>query len=375
MITRADVEKLLSAQAPGPSVLSLCLWVPLDVTALRELPARADELFALAARPAPGIPGGIRVREEDRQTVRELLAGRARHWLGHTVAIFVSAQLGLAEAVPIAARLQERAVIAVRPHVRPLLLAMQRGPAYRVAVVDRRHAWLLRVSGEQISSTTLPPAEAMRSRGFGGWYGLQAYRVNERMIQLTRQHFRATAALLDQAARAGGPEPLVIGGHQETIPQFVAMLSPALRDQFAGSFVADPHNLTPAKVRGLAEQVIRDWTGHEERRLVTQFRGKPPGALVVTGLAACLAAASQRAIAFALVPAGGLVPGYACRRCGTLSSTGQACVHGSAAAAAVPDLIEEIAVTTLAGGGEVAAVPDPPGGVAARLRFALAGAG
>jgi len=68
MISRAEVDKLLSLRAAGPSVLSLYLWVPLDPAALRALPTRAGELFALAARDDPGTPGVIRVPDEDRRT-------------------------------------------------------------------------------------------------------------------------------------------------------------------------------------------------------------------------------------------------------------------------------------------------------------------
>jgi len=371
MISRADVDKLLSVRADRPLVLSLYLWVPLDPAARRGLPARTDELFALAARDGPGLPALVRVRAGDRRAVRGLLAAHARDWLGHTVAIFTCGQAGLAEAVPLPCRLQERAVLATRPHVRPLLLAIQRCPAYRAAVVDRRHAWLFQVTGEHIESTALPPAPGLRSHGFSGWYGLQAYRVNERIIELTRHHYHDTAALLDRAARATGPQPLIIGGHDNSIPQFLAALPAGLRDDFAGSFVADPHTLTPAKVRDLASHVIRDWLSQRGQRLLTQFRQQPPDGLTVAGLSACLAAASQHAIKLLLVPAGGLIPGYACQRCGALSSTGNGCPH-AAAQLAVPDLLEELAVTTLSDGGQVETLHDPPGRVCARLRYPLA---
>jgi hypothetical protein len=103
----------------------------------------------------------------------------------------------------------------------------------------------------------------------------------------------------------------------------------------------------------------------------------PPGSagpaygLTATSLSACLAAASQHAIKLLLVPTGGLIPGYACQRCGALSSTGDGCPHGAAATLAVPDLIEEIAVSTLSDGGQVETLRDPPAGIAARLRYPL----
>ena len=371
MISRAEVDKLLSVRAAGPSLLSLYLWVPLDPAGLRGLPARAGELFDLAARDGPGTPG-IGVRAADRQAVRGLLASRARDWLGHTVAIFSCAELGLAEAFPLPCRQQERAVLATRPHVRPLLAALQRCPACHVVVVDRRHAWLFAVTGERIATTALPTAEGLRSHGFSGWHGFEAYRVNDRIIELARHHYHDTAALLERASRVSGPQPLVIGGHDETIPQFLAVLPAGLRDQFAGRFVADPHTLTPARVRDLAAAVIADWVSAREEHLRTGFLQQSPDGLTATGLNACLAAADQHAIERVLVPAGGLVPGYACQQCGALSGTPGGCPHGPGAAVAVPDLIEEIAVSALSDGGRVETLTDPPGGIAARLRFPLA---
>ena len=49
MITKAEVAKLRAIRVPGRAVLSLYIWVPMDVPAVRGLPARADELFAEAA--------------------------------------------------------------------------------------------------------------------------------------------------------------------------------------------------------------------------------------------------------------------------------------------------------------------------------------
>jgi len=139
MISHADVEKLLSIQAAERSVLSVYLQVPVDPPALRGLPARLDELLALANDGGDG-PSAVRARDEDRRMVRRLLEVHARDWLGHTVAIFACARLGLSQEFPLPCRLPERAVLATRPHLRPLLVALQRCPAYRVAVVDWRHA-------------------------------------------------------------------------------------------------------------------------------------------------------------------------------------------------------------------------------------------
>ena len=49
MITEAEVAKLRAIRVPGRSVLSLYIWVPMDVPAMHGLPARAYELLAEAA--------------------------------------------------------------------------------------------------------------------------------------------------------------------------------------------------------------------------------------------------------------------------------------------------------------------------------------
>lgn len=80
----------------------------------------------------------------------------------------------------------------------------------------------------------------------------------------------------------------------------------------------------------------------------------------MTGLNACLRAVGQHAVQQLVVPVGGLIPGFACTRCGALSSTPGECKHGRAAAQRVPDLIEELVIKTRSDGGEVVALPDPP---------------
>ena len=216
MTTVADAGKLGAVRAARPGVLSLYLTVPRNPADLRGLPAGADDLIA-AAESAAG--GNGHASPEDRQAVREELQVRGRDWLGRTVAMFACASAGLFQALPLPGPLPDRAVLGIRPHIRPLLAALQRYPAYRVAVVDRRHAWLFRIDGEQTQTVTAPMAASVRDTGFGGWYGLEAYRVQQRAAQLARRHYRDTAAMLEKAMGHGEPEPLVIGGHHESIQQ------------------------------------------------------------------------------------------------------------------------------------------------------------
>jgi len=369
MISHADVEKLRSMRAAGPVVLSLYMPVPLDPADVRGLEAEAGDLMAGVGASGPDGVSTAAVSDADRDAVFGALAAHGRDWLGHTVAFFACGELGLFEVLPLPCALPERAVLATRPHVRPLLAALQRCPDYRVVIADRRHAWVLSVSGNRVDTVTRRAEEGPRSPGFGGWYGLDTYRIQQRIIQLGRHHYRDTAAILQRAADAGGHVPLVIGGHHDSIAGLLEALPSAVRETFAGSFTADPHTLTPARIRELASPVIESWMTRRERELAEEILGQAPGRLAAVGLCASLAAVNEGAVARLLVAHEGMIPGFVCGRCGALSTGSDECLDWGTAARAVPDLLEEMAQRTLDEDGEVTVIRDAPFCIAAKLRF------
>ena len=369
MISGADVEKLRSIRAQGPTVLSLYLPVPLDPAGIRNLAAEAGDLMASVAVGNVNGASTAGVSDADRQAVLDALAAQGRDWLGHTVAFFACDQLGLFEALPLPCHLPDRAVLATRAHVRPLLAALHRCPDYRVTIADRRHSWVLSVSGNRVETVADQSEEGPRSPGFGGWYGLESHRVQQRIIQLGRHHYRDTAAILARAADAGRHVPLVIGGHHDSIAGLLQALPPAVRADFAGSFTADPHTLTPARVRELASPVIEGWVARRERELAAEILGEAPGRLAAVGLPACLAAVNEGAVACLLVAHEGMIPGFVCGRCGALSTGSGECPDWGTAARAVPDLLEETVQQALDDHGQVMVIRDAPFIIAAKLRF------
>jgi peptide chain release factor subunit 1 len=369
MISRAEVEKLRSTRAAEPAVLSLYLPVPLDPAGLRSLEAQAVDLMAGASPSGPDGVSAAGITDADRETVLGALAAHGRDWLGHTVALFACDQLGLFEALPLPGVLPERAVLATRPHVRPLLAALQRCPDYRVVIADRRHAWVLSVSGNRVETVARQASQGPRSPGFGGWYGLETHRIHQRIIQLGRHHYQDTAAILARAADAGGHAPLVIGGHHESIAGLLAALPPAVREDFTGSFTADPHTLTPARIRELASPVIQNWMTRRERELAQEILGQAPGRLAAVGLRASLAAVNEGAVARLLVGHESMIPGFVCGRCDALSTGSDDCTDWGTAARTVPDLLEEMVQRTLDKDGQVMMIRDAPFRIAAKLRF------
>jgi peptide chain release factor subunit 1 len=369
VITMAEADKLRNMRATAPSVLSIYLPVPLDLAEHRGLPTRARELIKSAAS-RERDRYGAEVRAADLESIVRTVATRSNEWLGHTAALFACAEIGLLKTVTLPGQMTEQAIVARRPYIRPLLAAIQRNPAYRAALVDAKHAWILNIDGSHIETVAERTGPEVRSAGFAGWYGLEAYRIQQRIMQLSKQHFRDTIGILERSSDRG-QVPLVLGGHENEISQFVTVLPRAVMQSVVGTFSVDLQTATPGRVRELAGPVLASWSMRSEQQLIRDVLGEPPNVSVVTSLEGCLAASKARAVAQLILPDDQTVPGFACGVCGELGTAehGGDCTDQAEARQAIPDLLDELAERTLDGGGQVTAVRNPPFVAAARLRF------
>jgi hypothetical protein len=159
-ITLAEGEKLGRVHAVEPVVLSVYLNVPRSPAELPGLAARVDELVAAAERDA-GRSGHL--REEDRRSARDEAVLAGPDWLGHPVAIFACAEIGLLEVVGLPEAPQtppERAVLGIRPHIRPLLAALQPSPPLTAEILaesaDGLTACLAAINAGAVETLVVP---------------------------------------------------------------------------------------------------------------------------------------------------------------------------------------------------------------------------
>ena len=371
MITLDEAARLRAARSQQAGVVSVYLPVPLDLAEHRGLPTKARELAKSAA--GDGEATGHRgppASEADLEWIYRTVAENSSDWLGHTIALFSCGAIGLAEAVPLPGRLPERAVVAAGPYLRPLLAAIQRHPDYRVAIIDARHAWILAISDDQIETVAQRTGAGVPSTGFAGWYGLESHRIQQRIIQLSRQHFRDTMAIL-QGPDGGTPRPLLIGGQDSEVRQFLAIATRPVTDAVIGTFSVDLQAATPARVRELADPAVAEWARAAEADLVREVLSQPPDTTVTTELAGCLAAIRPGAVGELILADEKVVPGFACAACGAMSPEAADCdcPGPGSTQAPVPDLLELMAGRALDAGGQVTAVREAPFTAAARLRF------
>jgi hypothetical protein len=362
MTAGTEVTELRANRATRTAVVSLYLNIPVDLAEHRGLLTRARELIkAAGGDPAPA----------DTEAIAAAITPNAKDWLGRTIAIFACAELDLLEVISLPGPAADRAVVAAKPYIRPFLASVQRHPPYQVAVIDSKHAWLLGVAGDEIDTQAERTGGEVPSTRFAGWYGLEAYRIEQRIMELSKKHFRDTISVL---AELTSP-PLVLGGHETQITQFIQMLPPPVRQRVAGTFSLDLQTATPARVRELSAPVIAGWADAGEAQLVNDLLAEPPGTTVTTNLERCLAAVRSRAVSQLVLADDQTVPGLACDDCGALGlglAAGQApgdCQDQAASYRPVPDVLDELTSQALDGGSEVTAVREAPFAAAARLRF------
>jgi peptide subunit release factor 1 (eRF1) len=370
VIDAAGVRRLLRIRAPDPRIVSVYVTVPLDPAQRRGLPAHLDEVLARGNSVSDDGDAWASARRSELPAIRQELSTHAHEWLGRSVAIFACAKLRLLETIPLRGHVRDRAVIGTRPYIRPLLAELQRCPCYAVAVVDRRHAWLFRVSGETITPEDHVQSQTVGSKKFGGWHGFQSYRNDQRARKLARQHYAAAGAALANLMGEGSCGLIVVGGHEPDTSDFAGGLPAALRERVAGTFVIDPHTMTPARVRQLTDDVVANWEDQREQRLASAL-AEQAGSMTAIGVDACLAAANQHAIQLLVVRDDEVRPGFSCERCGALAVSGGRCVGCGGPTRPVGDVIEELAVRVTEEGGSVHSVrgTEVLTDVAARRRF------
>jgi hypothetical protein len=157
MITPAEVEKLARVHTVEPIVLSVYLNVPRSPAELPALLGRVDELVAAAVRNA-GRSGQL--REGDWRSARDEAALAWPGWLGQPVAVFACAEAGLLEVIGLptarAGASPERAVLGLRPHIRPLLAALTPSPRLTAPTAVGLPACLAAVNAGVVETLAVP---------------------------------------------------------------------------------------------------------------------------------------------------------------------------------------------------------------------------
>lgn len=350
------IDRLIHFRSSEFPVLSVYVAIPPDPGELSGVEARLHSVLKPVRELADSDELAHHPRESLRADMARVLdlATRASELQGRAIAVFACQRGGLYEEVVLPRRVRDRAVVDATPYLRPLLAVLDESHRYCALVVDREHAWLYQFLMGELQDATKTAGRALRKRNYGGWYGLEEHRVRNRAEELARRHFRETAEMTEEFMRRTTAELLIVGGHEETVAEFLPFLPHDLQARVAGTFVIDPHTLTPARVREQAERVVDAYERDEEARLVAEALERvASGGFGALGLEWCLMAVNEKAVQLLLVHDDVEVPGRASDACGWLGLDGDDCPVCGQPTRKAPDVVDEMAAEVLDAGGRV----------------------
>jgi peptide chain release factor subunit 1 len=240
------------------------------------------------------------------------------------------------------------------PWIRTLLPALDEYQRALVAVVDRGSAHVYELYLGRMRDAGRLDAKKLRMPAYGGWHGLDEYRVRNKADELSKRHFRALAATLAQQFRTDRFDLMVLAGHRHELPALIELLPDALRSRLAGTFAVDPDTVTPAVLRERADEVLDQFRLEQQRREVEKvFATAAVDGLAVVGLEACLWAGSVAAIDTLFVEDGAVSPGVVCDRSRWFATAAERCPLCEGELRSTPDVIDELVEAVIDEGGSI----------------------
>jgi peptide subunit release factor 1 (eRF1) len=371
MITAETVNGIVRFQANGLPVVSLYCRVDPGASQ-REVRARVDSLLDQIRPLAKDRDLDHRYRlsvRADIERIKDALG--SERWPPGTIAIFCCSGRDFYEEIPLPRRVREQVMVDGTPLARPMLAVL--GEYYRscVLVLNREEApvWeMYQDEMREVETVTDPLRKA-------GNTGTRAEdRIQNRVDEQSKRHFRRVAQVIDQLLRTDGYDVLVVGGHEYELGEFFRLLPHELRGRVAGTFWADPAATPVAEIRLSAQGVVQCYQREQDQRLVDQvLELAAAGGPAALGPEDCLWAGSMSAIDTLLVRDGTTLPGVLCDESRWLAASGDVCPVCGKPTRYTPDVLDELAAAVIETGGsarQIAADLMPAEyPTAAKLRF------
>ena len=371
MITAETVNGIVRFQANGLPVVSLYCRVDPGASQ-REVRARVDSLLdqirPLAEDRAVDHRYRLAVRG-DIERIKDALG--SERWPPGTIAIFCCSGRDLHQEIPLPRRVREQVMVDAAPLARPMLAVL--GEYYRscVLVVNRVEAPVWEMYQDQMREVETV-TDPLRKAGNTGTRAED--RIQNRVDEQSKRHFRRVTQVIDQLLRTDGYDVLVVGGHEYELGEFFRLLPRELRDRVAGTFWADPAATPVAEIRRSAQGVVQRYQREQDQRLVDQvLELAAVGGLAALGPEDCLWAGSMSAIDTLLLRDGTTLLGVLCDESGWLAVSGDVCPVCGKPTRYTPEVMDELAAAVIETGGsarQIAADLMPAEyPTAAKLRF------
>jgi peptide chain release factor subunit 1 len=369
---RDQLRRLAELRLDRPVVLSL--YLNLDPSEFATPPARKTSVRSLIDEAERRLRDRNGLSHEDKAGLQASLE-RATTLLendlpsdgAHGLAVFVSEQGGLFEALKLPRSVPNRVAIGHSPLVGPLA-RLARRERWCVTLVNRRDARIFRGSPDNLREIEHVHDDVPGQHDQGGW---SQARYQRSIDKEKDDHLKDTCDALMRHFKRQPFERLIVGGPREVVADFEAKLHQYLQERLAGRIEVDVEHTAADQVLAAARPLIDELEHQRERDALERL-----GERGVTGLDDVLPPLNERRVELLVLDEQfGGVTGVQCIECGWLGLEGDSCPADGSELTQLDDLTEAMIELSVQQAAELLAVRheraalEAHGGAAAVLRF------
>jgi len=232
-------------------------------------------------------------------------------WQGKGVVVFSCREENFWKVSSLAVPVPNQVYVGPRPYIRPLSEVLDDYSRYGVVLVDREGARLFLFEQGKLQETTGTMGELPKRHKKGGW---AAQKYQRRADEHAQRNLREAAELTAKFFAGGRCNRLILGGTEDNVTQFEAMLPKSLRNIVVGSFAIDT-GASESDVLDRSLEVIRQVEREQEKQLVEQLIAGWKRGQAVVGLSDTIAAIQEQRVHTLLVIGDYGEAGYRCESC------------------------------------------------------------
>ncbi len=342
MFDEKDVRELAAFHTNGATVLSLYLSTD---------PSRhiKDEVkLHLRGMLKQAVALGAAQADADRM---ERFVDLEYDWQAKGLAMFSYQAGDFWRAYPLSVPVSNHVFVADRPYVKPLSDILDEYGRFAVALVDQEGARVILYHLGVVEDATGTLGAELKRHKQGGW---AAQRLQRREDAKAHQNLKDAVTLMKDFCQKHRCKRLIVGGQDETVSRFLAMLPKTLRDSVIGTM---PMDITASesgaleRAQDLLEKAEREREATLVRQMITAATKGGPGAI---GLADTLTALQEERVHILLVEEGFQATAYRCDHCGYIGAQNtKTCVYCGGPMTPIQDAADAIVRRAIQRGVEV----------------------
>jgi len=238
-------------------------------------------------------------------------------WQARSVALFSSADQKFWRVYPLALPIESGVHTGDRLYLKPLTQLFDEYDRYGVVLVDRESARFLLIHLGQIEEKSEWIGEDLKRHKQGGF---AAARYQRHVDKQAEQNLKLAAEATNRFCKENRCRGIILGGADETLPQFQAMLPKALQKQIIGTIGVDMTASATEVMERSAELIQAEERRREQKLVNDMITATAKGAGAVTGLADTFYVAHQGRVHTLVMEKDFEADGYLCDGCNYISA-------------------------------------------------------